>query len=94
MGVAAAAGRRAPRARRPARRPTLSSRALAGALAVTVLSEVCFTLYAHAYDPFNVLGHVYLLVAFWLVFDALFVGARRPARTASSSRSAATSRTS
>jgi signal transduction histidine kinase len=32
-------------------------------------------LYTHAYDPFNVLGHAYLAVSFWFVFDGLFVAA-------------------
>ena len=48
---------------------------LAVALALTTYSESCFMLYAHAWDPFNVLGHVYLAVSFWFVFDALFVAA-------------------
>ena len=51
-----------------------ASGALAAALAVTALSELCFTLYSHAHDPFNVLGHAYLLLAFSLIFRALFVG--------------------
>lgn len=48
---------------------------LAVALALTTYSEACFMLYGHAWDPFNVLGHVYLAVSFWFVFDALFVAA-------------------
>ena len=48
---------------------------LAVALALTALSELCFMLYAHAWDPANVLGHVYLVASFWFVFDALFVAA-------------------
>jgi signal transduction histidine kinase len=51
-----------------------ASTVLAAALAVTALSELCFTLYSHAHDPFNVLGHAYLLLAFSLVFRALFAG--------------------
>ncbi len=46
---------------------------IGAALGLTVLSEICFTRYASAYDAFNLLGHVYLAVAFWLMFDALFV---------------------
>jgi signal transduction histidine kinase len=45
------------------------------ALGLTVLSELCFTLYARAYDSFNLLGHVYLLFASYRVFHALFVEA-------------------
>jgi signal transduction histidine kinase len=46
---------------------------LASALALTVLSELCFMLYVDPFDPFNVLGHLYLAVTFWFVFQALFV---------------------
>ncbi len=46
---------------------------IATALAVTVLSELCFCLYANAYDAFNLLGHAYLALAFYLIFHALFV---------------------
>ena len=48
---------------------------LALALAMTVYSELCFALYTHPYDPFNVIGHAYLVATFWFVFDALFVAA-------------------
>ncbi|HET8541565.1 MAG TPA: MASE3 domain-containing protein [Anaeromyxobacter sp.] len=48
---------------------------LAVALALTAYSEACFMLYAHPWDPFNVLGHAYLVVSYWFVFDALFVAA-------------------
>ncbi|HEY6005509.1 MAG TPA: MASE3 domain-containing protein [Anaeromyxobacter sp.] len=45
---------------------------LAVALALTALGELCFMLYRHAYDPFNVMGHAYLVMASFFVFDALF----------------------
>ncbi len=48
---------------------------LAVALAFTAYAEACFMLYAHAWDPYNVLGHAYLAVSIWFVFDALFVAA-------------------
>ncbi len=48
---------------------------LAIALALTAFSELCFMLYRSAYDPFNVLGHAYLVLSVWFVFDALFVAA-------------------
>jgi signal transduction histidine kinase len=51
------------------------ARDLSVALGLTVLSELCFTLYARAYDSFNLLGHVYLLLASYRVFHALFVSA-------------------
>lgn len=52
-----------------------SSRHLATALALTVLSELCFMSYARAYDSFNLLGHLYLLLASYAVFHALFAEA-------------------
>jgi len=61
------------RAWRTTREP--ASGKLAVALAMTACSAASFTLYAHAYDPFNVLGHAYLVLSFWFVFDALFVAA-------------------
>lgn len=58
-----------------------ANRTIAAALAITVLSEVCFMAYRSAYDAFNLLGHVYLVVAAWLLFAALFVAsAVRPHR--------------
>jgi signal transduction histidine kinase len=48
---------------------------LAVALAIAAYAEICFMLYRHAYDPFNLLGHTYLVFSFWYVFDALFVAA-------------------
>lgn len=48
---------------------------LSVALGLTVISELCFTLYAGAYDSFNLLGHVYLLLAFYGIFHALFADA-------------------
>jgi signal transduction histidine kinase len=46
---------------------------ISAALAVTLLSELCFCFYSSAYDAFNLLGHAYLAAAFTLIFDALFV---------------------
>jgi signal transduction histidine kinase len=61
---------------RAARRTGDHTRArISAALALTTLSEICFALYSHAYDGFNVLGHLYLLATVWLVFDALFLAA-------------------
>ncbi len=48
---------------------------LAAALVLGMYAELCLMLYASAYDPFNVVGHVYLVASFWFVFDALFVAA-------------------
>jgi signal transduction histidine kinase len=48
---------------------------LSGALGVIVLCEICFSLYASAYDVYNLLGHAYALLAAGLVFDGLFIAA-------------------
>jgi signal transduction histidine kinase len=48
---------------------------LSAALYLMALCGVCFALYAHAYDAFNVLGHLYMTGAAVLVFDALFLAA-------------------
>lgn len=48
---------------------------LAVALAIAAYAELCFMLYRHAYDPFNLLGHAYLVFSYRYVFDALFVAA-------------------
>jgi signal transduction histidine kinase len=52
-----------------------NSRRLSVALALTVISELCFMMYARAHDSFNLLGHVYLLLASYGVFRALFADA-------------------
>jgi signal transduction histidine kinase len=48
---------------------------LAQALVLAALGEICFMLYTHAYDPFNMLGHAYVLASTWFVLEALFVAA-------------------
>ncbi len=48
---------------------------LAVALAMLAYAETCFTLYADPFDWFNVVGHLYLTISVWFVFDALFVSA-------------------
>ncbi len=52
-----------------------ASARLAAALVMAAAGEACFMLYRHAYDPFNLVGHAYVVVSFWYVFDALFVAA-------------------
>jgi signal transduction histidine kinase len=48
---------------------------LAVALVLAMYAELCLSLYASPYDPFNMVGHAYLAASFWFVFDALFVAA-------------------
>jgi signal transduction histidine kinase len=45
---------------------------LAAAMVVGAYAEACFMLYASPYDPYNVVGHLYVVLSFWFVFDALF----------------------
>lgn len=47
---------------------------LAGAIAVTIASELSFTLYTDVYGFFNFLGHAFKLVSFWLIYRALVSG--------------------
>ena len=46
---------------------------LGGAAVVTILSEFTFTLYTDVTDIFNLLGHIYKIVAFALIYRAVFV---------------------
>jgi PAS domain-containing protein len=48
---------------------------IAVALALMALAAVAFTLYRSPYDAYNLLGHVYQVIAYWFVFEALFVSA-------------------
>ncbi len=46
---------------------------LLGAVAAMIFSEVFFTLYASATDLFNLLGHLYKVLAYLLLYRAVFV---------------------
>jgi PAS domain S-box-containing protein len=46
---------------------------LFAASCIAALSELCFTLYASTVDQFNMLGHLYKVIAYGLVYRALFV---------------------
>ncbi|MDW7644710.1 MAG: MASE3 domain-containing protein [Desulfuromonadales bacterium] len=50
---------------------------LVGSLALTVLAEMSFTLYADVYGFFNYLGHVFKFFALLLIYYALIRGALR-----------------
>lgn len=50
---------------------------LVAALGIMVLSELCFTLYVQVYDAFNMLGHVYKTVAYYLIYRSVFVASVR-----------------
>lgn len=48
---------------------------LLAAVIVVALSELCFTLYSEVTDAFNLLGHVYKVVAYLLIYRAVFIEA-------------------
>lgn len=50
---------------------------LFAASVITILSELCFTLYAEVTDLFNFLGHVYKIAAYFCIYRAVFVAAVR-----------------
>lgn len=52
---------------------------LLGAMALTIAAEIAFTLYASVYGPWNLLGHMFKVAAFLLVYRAIIVaGLQRP----------------
>ena len=50
---------------------------LFAATVVTILSELCFTLYSDVADIFNLLGHLYKIVAYIFIYRAVFMGSVR-----------------
>jgi PAS domain S-box-containing protein len=63
---------------RRAKRPqTYDATSLFAAAAITILSELCFTLYTHVADVFNLLGHAYKIVAYFFIYKAVFVASVR-----------------
>lgn len=53
----------------------LSVAPLLAAVIVLALSELAFTLYNTGYDNYNVIGHVYKVIGFALIFRVVFVAA-------------------
>ncbi|MDD2701227.1 MAG: MASE3 domain-containing protein [Sideroxydans sp.] len=45
--------------------------------AITILSELSFTLYSDVTDIFNLLGHIYKIIAYALLYRTVFVGSVR-----------------
>jgi diguanylate cyclase (GGDEF)-like protein len=65
------------------RRATLEQRydasELRTAALITVLGELCFTLYSNVNDVFQLLGHTYKIIAYLYIYRAVFVvGVREP----------------
>jgi len=46
---------------------------LAAGLSFGIFSEVCFTLYFNVHDSQNMLGHIYKVVSYYLIFRSIFV---------------------
>ncbi len=46
-------------------------RVLSWSIGITVLSELCFTLYADPYGPYNLLGHYLRILAAYLLYKAI-----------------------
>lgn len=42
-------------------------------LMLSIFSELAFTLYSNVYDTYNLLGHIYKIFAYYLIFKAKFV---------------------
>jgi HD-GYP domain-containing protein (c-di-GMP phosphodiesterase class II) len=47
---------------------------LFSAAAITILSELSFTLYSDVTDVFNLLGHIYKIIAYIIIYRTVFVG--------------------
>ena len=74
--------------RLPRLRPRLGTNLLL-ATGITVLAEVCFTLYADVTDAYSFLGHVYLVLAYIFVYRAVLVDSvKEPIERLSQSRDA------
>ncbi|HET8871088.1 MAG TPA: EAL domain-containing protein [Aquabacterium sp.] len=46
---------------------------LCAAALITILSELCLTLYSNVNDVFSLLGHLYKIVAYYFIYRAVFV---------------------
>jgi len=55
------------------RERTIESASLFAAAAISILGELSFTLYSAVTDVFNLLGHVYKIVAYSFIYRAVFV---------------------
>ena len=54
-------------------------RLLVASIAITIVSELAFTFYVHAYGFSNLVGHFFKIVSFYLIYKALIeTGLRRP----------------
>lgn len=56
---------------------TYDAASLFAATVITILSELSFTLYSDVADVFNLLGHIYKIVAYFFIYRAVFVASVR-----------------
>lgn len=66
-----------PLLRREAQHLPLAAPFLLAALVTVIASELCFTLYTSVTDSYNLLGHIYKVLASGFLYYALFVGTIR-----------------
>ena len=60
--------------RQSGQRQSYDAASLFAATVVTILSELSFTVYSDVADIFNLLGHLYKIVAYAFIYRAVFVG--------------------
>ena len=70
------------------RRRTAEGAALCAASLLSILSELCFTLYSALTDIFTLLGHVYKIAAYAFLYRAVFVTSVRAPFLAATDRAA------
>lgn len=63
--------------RQSGRRQSYDAVSLFAATVITILSELSFTLYSDVADIFNLLGHLYKIVAYIFIYRAVFVSSVR-----------------
>lgn len=63
--------------RQARQQPSFDAASLFAATAITILSELCFTLYSDVADIFNLLGHLFKIVAYIFIYRAVFVASVR-----------------
>lgn len=56
---------------------SVEAASLFAATVITILSELCFTLYSDVADVFNMLGHLYKIIAYAFIYRAVFVSSVR-----------------
>lgn len=59
--------------RQAQKKQSFDARAMYAATVITIISELCFTLYANTTGLFIFLGHVYKVIAYIYIFRAIFV---------------------